>query len=63
MAEISSQIRPTLMKMDIGNTAVFPIEKIKSVRVQACELGAIMARRYSTRMDRSNRTVTVTRNE
>jgi hypothetical protein len=47
--------------MEVDETQTFPIEKMKSVRVQASELGAIMDRIYETRSDRINRTISVYR--
>jgi hemerythrin superfamily protein len=55
------KIRPKLMNMEVGDEVIFPIEKMKSVRVQASELGAIMDRIYETRSDRINRTISVSR--
>ncbi len=63
MKQISQKIRPTLTQMEIGQKVSFPLEKLKSVRAQASELGLIMARRYSTSVNRQNRTISVTRDE
>ncbi|WP_289198751.1 hypothetical protein [Bacteroides acidifaciens] len=41
MENITKKIRPTLLGMAIGEIITFPIEKLKSVRVQASELGAM----------------------
>lgn len=57
----SEKVRPLLIKMEVGQTITFGIEKIKSVRTQASELGAIMDRRYKTRTDREERIITIKR--
>ena len=57
------KIRPALVEMNVGDEIVFPIEKLRSVRAQASELGAILDRKYSTRMSRVERTLTVKREE
>lgn len=53
--------RTEITGLEIGKTAVFPIEKTKSIRAQASELGLILDRVYKTRTSRSTRTITVTR--
>lgn len=60
---MSVSIRPTLTSMDIGDTVHFPIEKMRSVRAIASDLGVIQQRKYRTRIDRTARTVTVCRTE
>lgn len=57
----SEKVRPLLIKMEVGQTITLGIEKMKSVRTQASELGAIMNRQYKTRTDREERTITVKR--
>lgn len=61
MEENNEKIRPSLLKLEVGETITFCIEKMKSVRTLASELGAIMNRRYQTRTDREARTITVKR--
>lgn len=55
------KIRPTLLNMGIGETISFPIEKLKSVRVQASELGAMFDMLFKTRTDRELRIIEITR--
>lgn len=55
------KVRPALFKMNVGESLVYPIEKMKNVRTQASELGAIYERQYSTRTNRADRTIEVTR--
>lgn len=55
------KVRPALIKLEVGETAVFGIERLKSIRTQASELGAIFNRQYKTRTDREERTITVKR--
>ena len=52
MNTLEIKIRPALVEMNVGDEIVFPIEKLRSVRAQASELGAILDRKYSTRMSR-----------
>jgi hypothetical protein len=61
MAESLKKIRPTLVAMEIGETVSFPIIKLKSVRTQASELGAMFSRQYSTRIDRESGLIHVSR--
>lgn len=55
------KIRPVLINMQVGDTVTFPIERLKSVRSQASELGAILNVTYVTKTDRHERTIEVTR--
>ena len=55
------RIRPVLMALSMGEEAKFPIEKMRSIRAIASDLGVIMDRRYQTRIDRETRTISVTR--
>lgn len=57
----TEKVHPVLANMEVGETVTFCIEKMKSIRTQASELGAIMNRRYKTRTDREERTITVKR--
>ncbi len=61
MTENQIKIRPALTNMKIGQTISFPIKQLKSVRTQASELGVIMDRQYSTKSNREERTILVTR--
>lgn len=63
MNTLEIKIRPALVKMNVGDEIVFPIEKLRSVRAQASELGAILDRKYTTKMNRIERTLTVKREE
>lgn len=49
------------MALKIGDSATFHISRLKSVRTQASELGAIYSRQYKTKTDRTQQTITVTR--
>lgn len=57
------KIRPILLNLEVGEFATFPILRLKSVRAQASELGAIHNRTYKTRMDKLTRVVIVLRTE
>lgn len=52
MAENLEKIRPVLTALEIGDEVTFPISRLKSVRTQASELGAIFNRLFKTRTDR-----------
>lgn len=61
MAENLEKIRPVLTALEIGDEVTFPISRLKSVRTQASELGAIFNRQFKTRTDRESQTITVKR--
>lgn len=61
MDKSNEKVRPALINLEVGETAVFGIERLKSIRTQASELGAILNRQYKTRTDREERTITVKR--
>lgn len=56
-----TKARPAIFALNVGESLVFPIEKMKNVRTQASELGAIYERQYVTRTNRIDRTIEVTR--
>ena len=58
MAENQVKVRPTLTDLEV---VTFPIEKTKSVRAQASDLGLILNRKYQTETDREKRIITVIR--
>ena len=61
MVENLEKIRPALTALEVGDAVVFPISRLKSVRTQASELGAIFKRRFKTKTNRENQTITVSR--
>lgn len=61
--EITEKIRPLLVKMEVGETKEFPIIRLKSVRTQASELGAMLGRWYTTKTDRKKGVICVLRME
>jgi len=61
MAENTLKIRPALVGLEVGGTISFPISRLKSVRTQASELGAIYERQFKTKTDRVAKTIEVTR--
>ena len=61
MIENLEKIRPALTALEMGDAVVFPISRLKSVRTQASELGAIFNRRFKTKTNRENQTITVSR--
>jgi hypothetical protein len=61
MEENFEKIRPALVKLEVGETVSFPISRLKSVRTQASELGAILGRQYTTKTDRERKVIVVLR--
>ncbi len=61
MSENLEKIRPALVALEVGESVSFPISRLKSVRTQASELGAIYNRQFKTKTDRENQTITVKR--
>lgn len=61
MVENLEKIRPMLTALEVGDVVVFSISRLKSVRTQASELGAILNRRFKTKTNRENQTITVSR--
>lgn len=61
MAEYLGKIRPVLVALQIGETVDFPIARLKSVRTQASELGAIFNRQFTTKTNRIAQIISVKR--
>lgn len=61
MERKNQKVSPTIANLQVGETATFPIAKLRSVRVQASEMGAILGRQFVTRSDRENQIVVVAR--
>ena len=61
MAEYLDKIRPVLIALQIGETVDFPIARLKSVRTQASELGAIFNRQFTTKTNRIAQIISVKR--
>lgn len=61
MVENLEKIRPLLTSLEVGEAVSFHISRLKSVRTQASELGAIYNRQYKTKTDRVKHTITVVR--
>lgn len=61
MNDTNQKIRPTLYEMAVGDSIKFPISRLKSVRTQASELGMMYERQYTTKTDRTDKTIEVTR--
>lgn len=61
MTENNEKIRPVLVSLEVGASVTFPISRLKSVRTQASELGAILSRQFKAKTDRGNQTITVMR--
>ena len=50
-----------IKKMEVGETASFPIERFAVIRTYAYEVGLLMNRTYRTAIDKEKRTITVVR--
>lgn len=61
MAENFEKIGPSLLSLKVGDIIQFPIIRMRSVRVQACELGAIYERKFKTKTDKEKRIILVER--
>ena len=61
MAENLEKIRPLLTALEVGEAVTFHMARLKSVRTQASELGAIYNRQYKTKTDREKHIITVVR--
>lgn len=61
MENFTQKIRPTLFEMAVGDTVKFPIIRLKSVRTQASELGIMYESQYTTKTDRVEKIIEVTR--
>ena len=61
MNDTPQKTRPTLYEMAVGDSIKFPISRLKSVRTQASELGMMYERQYTTKTDRADKTIEVTR--
>lgn len=61
MTENTISMRTSIKNMKVGESINFPIEKIRTIRVLASDLGLQYNRLYRTRASRQNRTITVIR--
>ena len=61
--EDGSSLREIIERLNVGDSHVFPIEKLCNVKTTCSTFGAIWDRRFKTQMDRKARAVIVTRTE
>lgn len=61
MTENTIPMRTSIKNMKVGESINFPIEKVRTIRVLASDLGLQYNRLYRTRASRQNRTITVIR--
>lgn len=61
MNETREPISPLLKGLGIGESAVFPVERLGAVRSKASELGLQLGRKFQSHASRKDRTITVTR--
>lgn len=55
------RVKPILIGMKIGDSIKFPIEHLTSVRVAASENGLALQRKYTTRTNRREGVIEVSR--
>lgn len=63
MNEEKQKIRPTIEALKKDEVATFPIERMRSVRALASEIGLLNQCRYITRTDKEKRVINVKRIE
>lgn len=56
-----TSVRQTIIQLSVGESVTYDLERLKSIRTQASELGAVFNRKYTTKTNREARTLTVTR--
>lgn len=61
MDEKNTKVRPTIIALNVGETAEFPLFRLKSVRVQTSEISTIYKRKYRTHTDKVKDTISVER--
>lgn len=61
MIDNQQKIRPLLQGLKVGEEISFPIIRLKSVRTQASELGAIYNKQFTTKVNRNKQTIDVRR--
>lgn len=54
-------ITDQLRELGIGDSASFPITKMRSIRTTASERGIVWGKTFSTSLNREEKTITVTR--
>lgn len=59
--ETRNSISRSISEMSVEDCLSFPLNKLLSVRVIACNIGTVNGRRFKTRTDRENGCVYVTR--
>lgn len=54
-------VAPTINKLEIGESATFPVERMTTVRATATQRALIMGRAYSCLLNEERTAITVTR--
>lgn len=54
-------VSPTLKGMDVGKTINFPIHRYNVVKSQCSVIGLVSNLKFTTHIDRKNKTINVTR--
>ena len=57
----NSPVTSIIMGLKVGESANFPIRRMRTIRTLASELGAMFGRQYSTCMDRAHNNISVIR--
>lgn len=61
MAKNSSPLRPKIIGLEIGEKVDFPIHRMASVKTSCSELALIYNRKFKTKLNRKQETITVSR--
>lgn len=59
--EIISSVRSEIAKLHIGGMLTYPIERKATIKNYASDLGMLQKKRFVTRSDRAERTISITR--
>lgn len=62
-AESNSSVRAILERLNVGDTHIWPIEKLPSIKANASMYGGIWNRKFRVLMDKAARACVVTRIE
>lgn len=54
-------VRSTLNKMEVGDTISYPIERLRTIRATASEMGIVEGKTYSTRTSKEERLIYIQR--
>ena len=61
MAEETLPLRPQIRELELGQAINFPIRRMQTVKSTCTDLGTIYSRKFRTKLNREQETITVTR--